>query len=143
MPYMDPTIITVEDHPDDPSYYVSVRKISDDDSNKFTEAAPYVDQPEAMVKDHLRTSCIDYEALPRLSTYEAAYYQASDVPYQYEVATNTSVFREDSTVEVLPDNEQIYEDPGYNKEEIYSWFEEKKFRKLKRGDIKCVRYVAY
>ena len=33
-------------------------------------------------------------------------------------------------------NEQIYEDPGVNKEKIYEWFEKKKYRKLRSSDIK-------
>ena len=33
-------------------------------------------------------------------------------------------------------NEQIYQDPGINKEKIYEWFEKKKYRKLRSSDIK-------
>ena len=40
--------------------------------------------------------------------------------------------------EELPDDEQIYEDPGHKEEKIYVWFEKKKFRKLENSSIKCV-----
>ena len=33
-------------------------------------------------------------------------------------------------------NEQLYQDPGVNKEKIYEWFEKKKYRKLRSSDIK-------
>ena len=38
--------------------------------------------------------------------------------------------------EVFPDDEQIYEDPGYKKEKIYAWFEKKKFRKIDKNHIR-------
>ena len=40
--------------------------------------------------------------------------------------------------EELHDDEEIFEDPGHEEEEIYLWFEEKKFRKLVISSIKYV-----
>ena len=128
-PYMEPSsTIYSRDDPDSPDYYASVR-------HELGEATCYMDPTSSIVKDHRKN---DYEAVPVLSMYE----EPEDLtPYEYEVDTG-SIFSnsmEDSTmIETLPDSEQIYQDPGYNKEEIYSWFEKKKFRKIKRSDIKYV-----
>ena len=102
-------------------------------NGKSVAAMPYVD-PISI--DYPKSSSCDYEALPELSSmYEIADYVTPDEPYQYEEAT-TSTFTDSMAGETLPDDGQIYEDPGHNKEEIYSWFEERKFRKLERSDIK-------
>jgi len=39
----------------------------------------------------------------------------------------------------LPDDEKIYKDPGHVEENIYGLFEEKKFRKIKKTNV---RYVS-
>ena len=138
MPYMDPTSTIVKSHPtafENRSYYSSVDKIITDGS-KPDEALPYMDLTNTIVKDYPKTSSFDYEALPELtSVYEKPDYEMPDEPSQYEEAA-FSIFRESTVGEELRDDEQIYEDPGHNKEEIYSWFEEKKFRKLDRSDIR-------
>ena len=139
MPYMDPTSTIVKSHPTGfvNHSYSSVDKIINND-NKPNEALPYMDPTNTIAKDYPKTSGFDCEALPELtSMYEKSDYEMPGGPSQYEEAT-TSIFRDSMVGEELPDDEQIYEDPGHNKEEIYSWFEEKKFRKLDRGDIKCV-----
>ena len=118
----------------------------DEDNNRCSEVTPYVDPTSIIVKDHPKALSNDYEALPTLSEYETPKPQMSDTPYQYEVASNTlrdSIREESKVSEALPDDEQIYEDPGHNKEKIYSCFENKKFRKIKRSDIKYVAIAAY
>ena len=140
MPYMDPTSTVVESHPTpfvNHGYHSSVDKTINDD-NKSNEALPYMDPTNTIAKDYSNISGFDYEALPELtSMYEKPDYEIPDGPSQYEEAT-ASVFRDSMVGKELPDDEQIYEDPGHNKEEIYSWFEEKKFRKLNRSNIKYV-----
>ena len=88
--------------------------------------------------DHPKLSSNDYQALPELGTYEKA-----DMPYQYEVAITSSAYRNslDGSIlcDSLPDDEKIYEDPGHVEENIYTWFEEKKFRKIKKTNV---RYVS-
>ena len=59
------------------------------------------------------------------------------ISYDYEEAA-ISVFTDSMVDEELPDDEQIYEDPGHKEEEIYLWFEEKKFQKLEISSIKYV-----
>ena len=136
-PYMEPAGTTYKSPPDSPDYYASVYY---HDSNKLSEATCYMDPTGNIVRDHRRN---DYEIVPVLSMYEKPDYWTPNA-YEYEVDTG-SIFRnsmEDSTMsETFPDNEQIYQDPGYNEEEIYSWFEKKKFRKIKRSDIKYVAAI--
>ena len=123
---------------DNLEYYSSVDYTSND-SNKYSEA---INPITAIGKHHSIISCNDYEAPP---TYETPRYEISDtLCRQYEIAVASAVrgsirdSLEGSMVsEGLPD-EQIYEDPGHKEEEIYSWFEEKKFRNVKNSDIKCV-----
>jgi len=97
-----------------------------------------------VVKDHSNTSNDDYEALLPLNTYDTPSCQVSDTPYQNEIVADTSAFKDsikESTVgEALSDDEQIYKDPGHKKEKIYAWFEEKRFRKIKGNNIRCVEY---
>ena len=95
-----------------------------------------MDPTSTIVKNYAETSSFDYEALPELtSMYEKPDYVLPDEPYHYEEAI-TAAFTDTIVGEALPDDEQIYEDPGYDKNEIYAWFEEKKLRKLERSDIK-------
>jgi len=128
---------------DIPNYYSSADKVIND-GGKSSEAIPYMDPSSTTVKDHPKALNNDYEALPALNIYETPGYQVSDALYQNEMATDTSAFRDsikESTVgEALSDDEQIYEDPGHNKEEIYAWFEEKRFWKIKTNYVRCVEY---
>ena len=138
MPYMDPTSTIVKSHPTAfvNRSYSSVEKMIND--KKSNEVLPYMAPTNTAAKDYPTISGFDYEALPELtSMYEKPDYEMPDGPSQYEEAT-ASVFRDSMVGKELPDDEQIYEDPGHNKEEIYSWFEEKKFRKLNRSNIKYV-----
>ena len=136
-PYMEPTNTICKNYPetaDSPDYYSVVYS----DSSKLNDASCYIDPVSTIAKDHSKTSRNDCEALPMPSMYEKPDYWAPHASL-YEIDTG-SLFRnsmEYSTEEeTLCNDEQIYEDPGYNKEGIYFWFKEKKFRKLKRNDIK-------
>ena len=93
-----------------------------------------MDPTAIIIKDHPKIFSNDYMAPPTLNDYETPHNQSQ---YYFELSTNASV--EDdigySTVEPLPGNEPVYEDPGHNKEKIYAWFEKKKFQVLERNDI--------
>ena len=39
------------------------------------------------------------------------------------------------------DEEEIYSDPGHSKEDIYACFEKKKFRMIKRNDVRYVTVI--
>jgi len=99
-------------------------------------------EPTNTTKDHPKLSSKDYQAVPELGTYEKA-----DIPYQYEVAITSSVYRNslDGSIlcDSLPDDEKIYEDPGHVEENIYGLFEEKKFRKIKRHSVGYVNIMVY
>jgi len=86
----------------------------------------------------------DYEARPTLSdsfpdyeTIEAEYYTLED-PKQTATSLYENATKENTVSEMLS-YDQLYEDPGHQREVIYSWFEKKKFRKIKEKDI---RYAA-
>ena len=96
-----------------------------------------MDPITTVVNFHTKYSSADYEALPALHMYEKPD-QKADTPYQYETAA-PSVLKDSILGEAFPDDdEQIYEDPGHEKEAIYSWFEEKKVQNIRGSDIKCV-----
>ena len=62
------------------------------------------------------------------------------MPNAYEIPMPSSISDSmgyTSMGETLSDDEQIYKDPGYKREEIYASFEKSK-SKIKRNDIKCV-----
>ena len=93
-----------------------------------------MDPTNITAKDCPKTTSNDYMTLPTMNEYETPHSQSQ---YYFELSANFTV--EDdvgySTVEPLPGNEPVYEDPGHNKEKIYAWFEKKKFRVLQRNDI--------
>ena len=96
-------------------------KINVNLNGSLFEAMQYYMAPTSTIKDHPK----DYEVVSALNMHEKPPdYWMPDEPYQYK-ATNA----------------QVFEDPGHNKEEIYSWFQEKKFQKLERDDIRCVRFM--
>ena len=78
-----------------------------------------------------KLSINDYQSVPALDK--------RATPYQYEVA-NITVYQNNNLdgSDNLPDDEQIYVDPGHIEKNIYMWFEKKKYRKIK---INSVRYV--
>ena len=119
---------------DKPNYYSS--------ADQFLGIAPqpYLD-PVSTIG---RFANGDYEAPPKLDNYEQPHPIFDDV--QYEVAdyllpngvgSNTM---QSSTLPVgeatLSEDEQIYEDPGHIKEEIYEWFKQRNICKLNRNSIR-------
>ena len=111
-----------------------------DNDGKSNEIIHYMDPTTTTQKAHLKTSQNDYMTLPLLNTIETLHSQMSDTPcYNYEIAVSStsSDHTEYSTLsEILPDNEEMYEDPGYKEEKIYAWFEKRKFQKFETHAIK-------
>jgi len=86
-------------------------------------------------KSYSRFSCNDYEAAPNLAIYETSmqlYYNTTRTSTTY----NESISSEYSEITDATDEEEIYSDPGHSKEDIYACFEKKKFRMIKRNDIR-------
>ena len=88
----------------------------------------------------------DYEVVPKLEGYEqTGLYK--DVQYEavdYSLSTgnilptNTMSSNTLPVGEALSKDEQIYEDPGHIKEEIYKWFKQ---RNICRLDKNIIRYI--
>ena len=130
VPDMKPASTTDKNHPkmtDNLHYYSSTDFT---DSNRHCGATPDVN---SIVKHHSKLSNNDYESPPAMNTYETPGYEMPDESCHIMNSTEDNV-----TGEALPEDEQIYEDPGHNEEKIYVWFEEKKFRRIRESDIKYV-----
>ena len=117
-----------------------------------SEVLPYLD-PVQTIKGQLKITSSDYQSsdyqeLPSLeaSTYSNPNYEKQAVPYEYETSTlnfNSGLEDEEVYAEALPEGEKIYEDPGHVEEHIYAWFEERKFRKLKKDNIRFVIIIKF
>ena len=111
---------------------------NNDGTTGNNEPLPYL---EPAVEHQATGQNDDYEDLPLPEMYENPMYEAPGLPYEYETSATTAIYEESNEepyVESLPNGEQVYEDPGYIAENIYAWFEEKKFRKLKKDEIRFV-----
>ena len=112
-------------------------EISDDyytNDGKPIEAVPYI--YPTVVKGYSKASSGDYEVCPTINQLN------HQTLYHYEEPA-TYAFTDSVVAEELPDGEQIYEDPGHNKEKIYIWFEKKKFQKLENSSIKYVAIMDH
>ena len=107
-----------------------------------SEALPYVD-PVQTIKDHPKVTSSDYQEIPAFEAYSNPSYEEKDVPYEYEtsIVNYNNDSEEDIHVEALPEGEKIYEDPGHVEEHIYAWFEQRKFRMLKKANIRLLIYI--
>ena len=93
-------------------------------------------------KNHSRFAGNDYEAVHH-SEYASAIHVYSNAMRE-PTAYDDSILSEYSEVgnpddATVNDEEEIYADPGHSKEDIYACFEKKRFRMIKRNDV---RYVA-
>ena len=87
----------------------------------------------------------DYEVPPKLENYKQPHTSGLCDDVQYEVANyslptivgSDTVLNSTSPVgQVLSKDEQIYEDPGHIKEEIYKWFKQRNICKLDKNSIR-------
>ena len=88
----------------------------------------------------------DYETPPKLDNYEQPHLGSlfDDVKYEvadYPMSTSNSVGSNSMQNSTLPvgqvlEDEQIYEDPGHIKEEIYEWFKQRNICKLDTNSIR-------
>ena len=99
------------------------------------------------VKTIARFSSNDYEAPPNLDELTQSHLSElfDDVKYEaieYALTTSSGVGNaamQNSTLpvgEALPEDEQIYEDPGHIKEEIYEWFKQKNICRIYKNSIR-------
>ena len=130
---------------DNPNYYSSADKFLGANAIS-SEPLPYLDP----IKTADRFSGNDYEAPPKFDEFEQPHLSDlyDDVKYETvecllpasksigsSTMQNNTVSLNEAT---LPEDEQIYEDPGHIKEEIYEWFKQRNICKL---DKNSVRYV--
>ena len=82
----------------------------------------------------------DYEVIPKLDNYEQPQ-PLEDVHYEvadYPLSTG-SIILQGSTLpagEALPEDEEIYEDPGHVKEEIYQWLKQRNIHNLDKNSVR-------
>ena len=125
--------------------HIHINHDTDDDLKsqlQGKEPIPYsepINSTDTVKKSSKYKSTDDYESLPVLKNL-VHNYEIVEAPYQIlqdpkEIPTPT--YENNLAVsDRVSNNEQIYEDPGHKKEVIYSWFEKKKFRKIKKEDIR-------
>ena len=122
---------------DNPNYYSSADQFLGA-YDHTTEPTPYLDP----VKTIGRIANEDYEVPPKLDNYERpqlfdyAHYEVANYP-----AATGSIILQSGTLqlpveETLPEDEQIYEDPGHIKEEIYELFKQRNICQLDRSSIR-------
>ncbi|XP_065899877.1 uncharacterized protein [Dysidea avara] len=132
--------ITVDyEDADNPFYYSSANQASFAD-NKTSEPLPYMDPAKSLFKNRPKFASNIYHTLPDVDVYEKG-----QTPYQYVVAATLPTGNDsDNRIlsDGLPDDEKIYEDPGYLEEAIYTWFEQKKLRKIKNDNIRMLQKLG-
>ena len=120
---------------DNPNYHSSADQLHCT-NNHTTEPLTYLDP----VKTIGRVVNDDYEVMPNLDNYEQphlfddAHYEVADYPL-----STGNIILESNTLpagEALPQDEEIYEDPGHVKEEIYEWFKQRNICKLDKSSVR-------
>ena len=120
---------------DSPNYYSSADQLHCTNGHT-TEPLSYLDP----VKTIRKAVNDDYEVMPQLDNYEQpllfddTHYEVADYP----VSTKSTIL-ESSTLpagETLPQDEEIYEDPGHVKEEIYEWFKQRNICNFHKNSVR-------
>ena len=120
---------------DNPNYHLSADQLHCTNGHT-TEPLAYLDP----VKTIRKAVNDDYEVMPQLDNYEQpllfndTHYEVADYPLSTE-----STILESSTLpagEALPQDEEIYEDPGHVKEEIYEWFKQRNICNLNKNSVR-------
>ena len=87
----------------------------------------------------------DYEFPPKLDSYKQPHTSGLFDDVRYEVADYSlpTIVGSDSMQsstspagQVLSEDEEVYEDPGHIKEEIYQWFKQRNICKLDKNSIR-------
>ena len=83
-------------------------------------------------KSHSRFTSNDYEAILNHAEYQTA------IRFYSNTTKASTSFNDSEYSEITDatDEEEIYSDPGHSKEDIYACFEKKKFRMIKRNDVR-------
>ena len=90
-------------------------------------------------------SKVDYEAIRNPDDYASAAqvysnYISKSTNYDDTIVSEYSEV-EDADGTTANDEEEIYSDPGHSEADIYVCFEKKKFRIIKRNDVRWATYI--
>ena len=126
---------------DNPNYYSSADQLLSV-NNIATEPMPYLDPVETIRKfpdnDYETPPNLDHHVKP-VDLFDDVQYEVADYPLPTGAGSNNTMQNGTLPVgEALPEDEQIYEDPGHIKEEIYQWFKQRNICKLHKGSIRYV-----
>ena len=101
---------------------------------------PYSDTIE---KNYSQVTGNNYEAIHNPDEYASAVQVYSNYVRESTNYDDTIVSEvEDADGTTANDEEEIYSDPGHSEADIYACFEKKKFRMIKRDDVRWVIYTA-
>ena len=101
-------------------------------------------------KNYSKIACNDYEAIEDPDEYGSAVHVYSNtITVGVSVNYDDTIMPEYSEVDdvdgtTVTDEEEIYSDPGHSEADIYVCFEKKKFRMIKRKDVRYIaNYIHY
>ena len=103
---------------------------------------PYSDTIE---KNYSKVADNDYEAIHNTDEHALAVqvysnYISKSTNYDDTIVSEYSEV-EDADGTTANDKEEIYSDPGHSEADIYACFEKKKFRMIKRDDVRWTTYT--
>ena len=95
---------------------------------------------DTLGKNYSKIACNDYEAIQNPDEYASAVRVYSNTvgdstSYDDTIISGYSEI-EDVDNATANDEEEIYSDPGHSEADIYACFESKKFRMIKRNDVR-------
>lgn len=119
------------------------------DKSKCTEVTPYLAPQETMAKSRSNVVRKDYEPLPNSTEYASAICVYYSLLRESVTDNDVSALRHSEVPSVnitsTDDEDDVYSDPGHSEAAVHACFEKKRFRKIKRDDIryyvKCVSYT--
>ena len=98
---------------------------------------PYLDPVKIISGDYeVAPKLDDYEYPPPRDLFDDVKYAVADYPLTNNVDSNTTQRSTLPAGEVLPEDEEIYVDPGHVKEEIYEWFKQRNIHKLDKYSVR-------
>ena len=95
---------------------------------------------DTLGKNYSKITCNDYEAIQNADEYASAVRVYSNT-VKDSTSYDDTIESEYSEIEDVDntttnDEEEIYSDPGHSEADIYACFERKRFRMIKRNDVR-------
>ena len=118
---------------DNCNYYQNTNQ-SHDANGHTIEPMPYLDPVKIISGDYeVPPKLNNYEYPPPRGLFDGVKYEVADNPLPTSYTTQTDEMLEG---EALPEDEQVYVDPGHIKEEIYEWLKQRNIHKLNRSSVR-------